>query len=225
MTDRKKCLLITGLTVFGCAVMLFVDGVLRPPYAAKSAIKLAVFCGCMLLYATADKNWRPLALLKGNRRQLAAAAGLGGVVFAVIFGGYLLLRNVFDFSAIVGALEQNAGVTRENFVFISCYIAVVNSLLEELFFRGFAFGALSRTTGQPAAYAVSSLCFALYHTAMMLGWFSPLLFLLAMAGLAAGGVIFAWLNRRNGSILPSWAVHMCANLAINLIGFQLMGLV
>ncbi len=225
MNDRKKALLIIGLTVLGCGIMLLVDGVLRPPYAAKAAIKLLVFCGCMLTYALTDRDWRPLRLLKGSKRQLALAAALGGAVFAVILAGYALLQGVFDFGSIVGALEQNAGVTRENFVFVSCYIAVINSLLEELFFRGFAFSALARKLRLPAAYAVSSLCFALYHTAMMLGWFSPVLFLLALTGLAVGGALFAWLNHRSENILPSWAVHMCANLAINLIGFRLMGLV
>ncbi len=225
MRERKKAQLITALTVLGCGVMLLVDGVLRPPYAVKSAIKLTVFCGCMLVYALADRTWQPLHLLKSGRKQLALAATLGVAVFAVILAGYFLLQGVFDFGSIVGALEQNAGVTRDNFVFVSCYIAVVNSLLEELFFRGFAFSALARQASLPAAYAVSSLCFALYHTAMMLGWFSPALFLLALAGLAVGGGVFAWLNQRTGNILPSWAVHMCANLAINLIGFRLMGLV
>ena len=67
----------------------------------------------------------------------------------------------------------------------------------------------------------SALSFALYHTAMMLGWFSPPLFLLALAGLAAGGVLFDLLDAGSGTIFPSWAVHIFANLAINTVGFIL----
>ena len=66
-----------------------------------------------------------------------------------------------------------------------------------------------------------ALSFALYHTAMMLGWFPPLLFLLALAGLTAGGVLFNLLDARAGTIFPSWAVHIFANLAINTVGFIL----
>ncbi|NMO95148.1 hypothetical protein [Paenibacillus lemnae] len=35
------------------------------------------------------------------------------------------------------------------------------------------------------------------------------------------GLLFNWLNEKNGNIYASWMVHMCANLAINTIGFML----
>ena len=97
----------------------------------------------------------------------------------------------------------------------------VNSLLEEFFFRGFAFLVLRRYADERFACLLSALSFALYHTAMMLGWFPPLLFLLALAGLTAGGVLFNLLDARAGTIFPSWAVHIFANLAINTVGFIL----
>ena len=73
------------------------------------------------------------------------------------------------------------------------------------------------------AYGFSAGAFALYHVAMMTGWFSPLLFLLVMAGLAAGGIIFNRLNEKLETICASWIVHMFANFAINTVGFILMG--
>ena len=86
---------------------------------------------------------------------------------------------------------------------------------------GFAFLVLRRYAGERFACLFSALSFALYHTAMMLGWFSPPLFLLALAGLAAGGVLFDLLDAGSGTIFPSWAVHIFANLAINTVGFIL----
>ena len=50
---------------------------------------------------------------------------------------------------------------------------------------------------------------------------SSVLFLLALAGLTAGGVLFNLLDARAGTIFPSWAVHIFANLAINTVGFIL----
>ena len=141
--------------------------------------------------------------------------------FALIYGAYFALRSVFDFSAVTALLGKNAGVTAENFLWVSLYISFVNSLLEEFFFRGFAFLVLRRYAGERFACVFSALSFALYHTAMMLGWFPPLLFLLALAGLTAGGVLFNLLDARAGTIFPSWAVHIFANLAINTVGFIL----
>lgn len=51
------------------------------------------------------------------------------------------------------------------------------------------------------------------------------LFLLVLAALAVGGVLFDLLDARSGSIFPSWAVHICANLAINAVGVVMFGLI
>ena len=67
----------------------------------------------------------------------------------------------------------------------------------------------------------SAAAFALYHTAMMIGWFPPAVFLLALLGLTVGGLLFNRLNRTDGSIWTSWLVHMFANFAINTVGFLL----
>ena len=74
-----------------------------------------------------------------------------------------MLKDVFDFSAITGALTDNIGVNAENFIIVSLYISFINSLLEEVFFRGFAFINLKRITGRKFAYFFSAGIFAVYH--------------------------------------------------------------
>ena len=99
------------------------------------------------------------------------------------------------------------------------------SLLEELFFRGFAFGFLKDKLGKLGACAFSSALFALYHVGMTGGWFNIPMALLMMLGLFVGGCIFSMLNDRLSNIYGSYFVHMSANLAINSIGFILFGMV
>ena len=219
---KKNVLAICALVLLGCAAMTLVDGVLRPPYAVKSAVKLALFLLAPLLYGYAAGKDGYRALFRIQRRALLRVLALGFGVFALILGAYFALRSVFDFSAVTALLGKNAGVTAENFLWVSLYISFVNSLLEEFFFRGFAFLVLRRYAGERFACVFGALSFALYHTAMMLGWFPPLLFLLALAGLTAGGVLFNLLDARAGTIFPSWAVHIFANLAINTVGFILV---
>ena len=218
---KKNVLAICALVLLGCAAMTLVDGVLRPPYAVKSAVKLALFLLAPLLYGYAAGKDGYRALFRLQRRALLRVLALGFGVFALILGAYFALHSVFDFSAVTALLGKNAGVTAENFLWVSLYISFVNSLLEEFFFRGFAFLVLRRYAGERFACVFSALSFALYHTAMMLGWFPPLLFLLALAGLTAGGVLFNLLDARAGTIFPSWEVHIFANLAINMVGFIL----
>ena len=54
-------------------------------------------------------------------------------------------------------------------------------------------------------------------------WFHPVLFVLLTAALAMAGLLFNWLDRW-GSLWPAWLVHMAANLATNIIGMGLLGI-
>ena len=71
------------------------------------------------------------------------------------------------------------------------------------------------------AYCFSSVLFAAYHIAMMIGWFDWPVVLLSMLGLVVGGVIFNFVNEKYNNIYISWLVHMFANFATNTIGFIL----
>ncbi len=225
MRDRKKSVLLIALVVIFCGIMAVVDGIVKADYFIKSAIKLVLFLGFPCIYALTDKSLQIRKLFKAQKRDFGFAAVLGIAVYAVILGGYLLLKDVFDFSSITTSLTANGGVSRENFVFVSLYISFVNSLLEEFFFRGFAFLTLTEILGKKFAHIFSASIFALYHVAMMIGWFSFGVFAIVMVGLFAGGIIFNWLNAKSGSIYLSWLVHMFANFAINTIGFMLFGII
>ena len=218
---KKQRYLIIGITAFGCLCMGIVDAVIQPGYLAKSAIKIVLFLLLPILYASFDKTCDLKALFRPGKKGVLVALGLGAAVYAVILVGYFLLRNVFDFSALTASLTASTGVSKENFLFVALYISFANSLLEEFFFRGFSFLTLKRASNRSLAYTVSSALFALYHVAMMIGWFGLPLLLLVLAGLFVGGVIFCYFNEKFNNIYLSWLVHMFANFAINTIGFLL----
>jgi len=218
----RNIALILAVTIACCLVMALVDGVFRPGYAAKSAIKAAMFLLMPLLTAQTNQNVQFLSLFRPNGKGLLQAVGLGVGIYAIILGGYFLVSPFFDFSQIAGALTENVGVTKDNFLYVSLYISFANSFLEEFFFRGFVFSSLKQLSGRKLAYWFSAIAFSLYHAAMMIGWFAPALFLLVMVGLIIGGMIFNWLNEKLDTIYCSWLTHMFANFAINTIGFILL---
>lgn len=217
--DRRA---MTALILLCCAGVALVDGVLRPGYAAKSAAKLLLF-GVIPWLWLRRRGIAAGELFRMERAALRRTISLAAGVFALILGGYFALRGVADFSAITGTLTDNAGVSRESFPLVALYIPLVNALLEEFFFRGFAFLLLRRVTSPRFAAVFSAVVFALYHVSILQGWFSPALYALAMAGLAAGGLLFEWLDSRSDALLPSYLVHMAANLAINTVGLILFG--
>ena len=220
--NRKNTSILILCAILCCGAMALVDGVIRPGYAVKSAIKISLFLLLPFLVARLNRSIRLSQLFAFKKGAILPAVVLGAAIYALILGGYFLLRNVIDFSGIAGSLSANAGVNKNNFLFISLYISFINSLLEEFFFRGFLFSNLKQSASRGFAYCFSSLMFALYHVAMMIGWFHPAILLLLIAGLMAGGIIFNLLNEKQENICISWLVHMFANFAINTVGFILM---
>ncbi len=225
MRNKKNTWVIITLIIISCVIMAVVDGIIQPGYVIKSAVKIVLFLALPLIYSRFDKSLDLKSLFKLNKKSLAKALALGIPIYAVIVVGYLLLKDVFDFSAITGALTDGVGVNRDNFVFVSLYISFINSLLEEFFFRGFAFLSLKKLTSRKFSYIISTSAFALYHVAMMIGWFSPLMFIIVMAGLFVGGAIFNLLNEKSENVYTSWLVHAFANFGINTVGFILFGII
>lgn len=199
--------------------MAWVEGALRPVYPVKSALKIAVFLGCAGLYTLLSGDREPFHVLrKAGAVRLAAPLALG--VLVCLLGGYVLLSPWLDLSAIPENLAAKEGITQETFPLAAAYITLGNSLLEEFFFRGFAFLTLYRLGYGKLAYGCSALAFALYHVSITSAWGAPGLIALMAAGLAAAGLLFNWLDR-DGSLFPSWLVHMGANLGTNAVGFLL----
>lgn len=212
------------LVLLGCLSIGWVETVLRPVYSIKSGLKILIFLGCGALYMLITGDRTPLTVFRRpDRRSIAAAALLAAGTLTAILGGYALLSRWLDLSAIPGSLSEKEGITAATFPLVALYISFGNSLLEEFFFRGFAFLSLKKAGFSLFAWVFSALSFALYHVCIMGSWFHPVLFLLLTAGLAAAGLLFSWLDRK-GSIWPAWLVHMAANLAINAIGLSLFGL-
>ena len=226
MVKQKSKGYVIFSVVICAAIMSIVDGIVQPPYAVKSAMKVVLFLLVPMFYfGMYQKDWKQLrGLFVPDKRELGIALALGAGVYGVILGGYLLLTRIYDISDLVLKLTADNGVSAENFVFVSIYISLVNSMLEEFFFRGFAFLTLKGMTSRQFAYGFSAVIFALYHYGMMAAgsiWIS----LLALVVLVIGGYLFNWLNERSGNIITSWLVHMCANLAINTVGFMIFGLI
>lgn len=214
------------LSVFLCAViMTWVDGVWQPGYAAKSAIKAALFLLVPLCYFGCYSEERKglKALFVPKKWDVLIALGLGLGVYGFLIGGYFLLLNWIDIPALALQMTGAAGVNPDNFLYVSIYISFVNSLLEEVLFRGFAFITLKQLTGRDFAYGFSAVMFALYHSGMFLVSGDIGIWLLAMAGLTIAGFVLNFLNEKSGSIIISWLVHMFANFGINTLAFMIFG--
>lgn len=220
----KKISIMSSVFLFSIAITL-IDAFVHPNYFIKIPIKILFFLALPLLFFVKNKDefkdFKKMFVFKNGGVLKSLLLGIG--VYAFIVVGYFLTRNVIDFSNVTSSLTEGMGITAKNFIYVSLYISIMNSFLEEFFFRGFGFITLKKYTSRNAAYIFSSTLFAIYHVGMLVGMFSFWVLLLLLLGLIVGGCIFNYLNELNDNIYPSWFVHMFANFAINTVGFILFG--
>ena len=221
-TFVKKLYVILAIIIFSLAVT-FIDAVVHPPYFSKIPIKILFFLALpMLFFAFWHEEWNEFkSLFRFQKKGLLISLLLGIAIFGVILGGYFVTHDFIDFSDVTSSLTEGMGITADNFIWVAIYISIMNSFLEEFFFRGFGFITLKKYVNVRFAYFFSPVLFAIYHVGMLVGMFHPAVLALLMFGLIVGGLIFNALNDKLGNIYPSWFVHMAANFAINTIGFIL----
>ena len=220
MSNIEKRNGILALTIASCIVMATVETIIEPAYMVKSVIKAIVF---LLLPLAVLKIFRinPTANSFALRRKNIIALFLLGVfIYLFILGAYKLTGNLFDYSSLVMSLSEDQQVDSRHFIWVAIYISFCNSFLEEFMFRFMSFIQLSAYTSRKTAYLFSSIMFALYHVAMIGPSFPCRLLILALFGLAAGGLIFDFIDAKCGNFYPSWIVHMFADFALMTIWYM-----
>ena len=84
------------------------------------------------------------------------------------------------------------------------FVGLVYPAAEELFFRGFLLGLITRKAGALAGIVATALAFAALHGLAADGWIGPLL-------LFTDGAYFAFVRLRSGSLLLPVAFHILGN--------------
>ncbi len=167
---------------------------------AQDAVLVA---GSVLAAAmAAGRRLRPADLGLRPARPVSAAglvlAGYGAfVVLAAAWTSALHITDRENVPVQLGTRDSTAALVGAAFL-----VCVVAPVCEELFFRGFLFGALRRH-GLWAATLVTGLAFGAAHAAS-----SPIGFIVPLAAL---GMILCLLYERTGSLYPCIALHALNN--------------
>lgn len=198
-------------------LLLWIEQGLSFPYPMKTLAKAVLLLAIPLILFHKTK-FPYLKLKNTDIKSIQIALSAGVCIMLSIIGAFLLLQPFIDTDALVSDLASK-GVTQKVFPFIALYILFGNSLMEEFFFRGLL---PSLFKDSKLRLVLPSLFFSIYHIAIFLAWFNVPLLLVAIIGLWIGGVIFQLANERSGTILPSWTIHMCADIGVLLVGIYIL---
>lgn len=161
--------------------------------------------------------------------SVAVGFGFGLAVFIAILSLYFgALQDTSLFAALPGQVRAklvDAGAaTPARFALLAIFYCVIHSLLEEYYWRWFVYRRLRLALSEWPANLISSLGFMSHHTLVIglyFGGFTPLTVLLSL-GVALGGVAWAWLYERSGSLYGSWLSHLLVDAALMLIGYNMI---
>lgn len=166
----------------------------------------------------------PLGAAVLQRLNLRRAFGItpafaGAFTVAVLLGLTLwpiayeivMLVEMLGVSSIQPSLLESAkGLLTElktvSPVLILLSMAIVPAVFEELFFRGYLFAALKKSSSRNTTIVASATLFGLFHVisngALSVERFPPSAFL---------GLVLGWLCYKSGSVLPGMFLHACHN--------------
>lgn len=199
------------------ALLIGIEQGLEVSYGWKTAAKITLFVVIpFLLFRSSRLPF--LRFRHTDKQQVRLSLLLGIATMLVIVIAFLLVQPMLDLEALRLDLVD-AGITRFSYPFIALYIMLGNSWIEEFFFRGI----LKELFGQSKLrFVLPPFFFAIYHIAIFLPWFTLPILLLAIGGLWIGGLLFQWINEKSGTILPSWIIHIFADIGILLVGISIL---
>jgi len=168
-----------------------------------------------------------------RRRGKGSWPGWGAVIWtgmlcgaAISSLGMLLMLTplgeiVKEGSGAVTERAEGLGFAR-HFLLFAVFLSLIHSALEEFYWRWFVYGQLQRRVSRWMAHAVAALAFGGHHLIITLQFFSVSLALFLTTCVVAGGFIWSIMYERQGTVIGCWVSHICVDVMLMIIGFQLI---
>jgi len=222
--DRKRALpallLIAPAPSLGAYVLFLLVPGTTAGYAAYAIGKAWLYGLPVVWYLCVDRGapgWsRP------ERGGLLIGLTLGIIIGSVIWVAFLLLRDRIDPEIIQNLVSQNGLATPLRYWAACVWIASINAILEEYAFRWFIFRQCERLMSSGWAVLTAAAIFTAHHVFVLRGYFDWPITLLCCAGVFSGGIIWSWCYLRYRSIWPGYLSHALVDVAIFLVGWQLV---
>jgi membrane protease YdiL (CAAX protease family) len=163
----------------------------------------------------------------GKGMFLGAAFSLSVVVAGWLLF-HFLMRDMPAFTAAAAKIHAKItsfGIdTPWKYAILAAFYSLIHSLLEEYYWRWFVFRQLRGLVSLWPAILVSAMAFMAHHVVLLREFFSelPWLVWLLSSAVAIGGVFWAWLYERTGSLYSTWLSHLIIDAGIFWVGYDLV---
>lgn len=190
---------------------------------ANSCYKLSFILG-PIVYC----RWHRISIAReifkwqNGRHDLKLALVIGAVTMVLFWAAYALLGDrLLDKAEITAKIQQQFSVDAGTVLLIAPFTIVINSLIEEFFYRGFAFNLLAAKnawwgTLLPAAVFTTQHLLFVYH------WVTPLPLAIGIVSLTVFALVLQAMYAKADSIVAPWVIHVSADAAMMVIAMTLV---
>jgi len=160
--------------------------------------------------------------LRHWRHGLPWALGLGTLAVIIFWGAYYWLGDLLlDKAMITRQIGSQFSVTARTVQLIAPVTIFFNSLLEEFFYRGFAFGLLVRKSRSLGIW-LPAVAFTVQHLLFIYHWVTPVPLAMAIVGLMVFALVLEKAYEVADSIVAPWVIHVLGDVAMMGIAVTLL---
>lgn len=217
------------------ALLLFVPassiGVTMALFIAPGAIGNGIFTLAKIWIVILPLLWTwkfnpaALRLPQFKKQEVVFGIILGIAMFATIVAAYWLLGKQWIELAEIRSKAAEVGITS-----LSLYLAgffywsFINSAIEECIWRGFVYSKCSiLLRNSTVAIVISAVFFTLHHSIAIYAYTQNwLVVILGSLGVFFAGTIWSFCYQVYRSIIPGYISHILADIAIGLVGWDLL---
>ena len=173
-------------------------------------------------YLTIEKGEKSLSLPENGGWKVSTLLGVGMLI--VIFIAYFSIGDKLLRADELTEILDGVGLTVAwKFALAIIFWVFINSVLEEYVFRWFITSKIEQLIGGVwIPIFLSAGIFTIHHTIALAFFIDPLGNFIASLGVFIGGAIFSWLYMTYRSIWVAWVAHAIADIAIFIIGWNMV---
>ena len=173
-------------------------------------------------YLRIEKGEKSLSWPENGGWKVSTLLGIGMLI--VIFIAYFSIGDKLLRADELTEILDSVGLTVAwKFALAIIFWVFINSVLEEYVFRWFITSKIEQLIGGVwIPIFLSAGIFTVHHTIALAFFIDPLGNFIASLGVFIGGAIFSWLYMRYRSIWVAWVAHAIADVAIFIIGWNMV---
>jgi membrane protease YdiL (CAAX protease family) len=154
--------------------------------------------------------------------SLALGLGSGLMIAALMLGTYFLFANFFtQFASTILNKVTDVGILHVYWPAVTV-IALFHSLFEEYYVRWYLVKGFETRLSPVASILIANGLFTLHHYIILSQFVSWPIVLFCGTFVGVGGCIWSYIYHRTGSLLGAWLSHICADIAVFIIGYLLI---